>query len=127
MRASPQGAKILHMGARLAVGIMSATRELERICAMRGEGEGCERGESQEGDDEGDDLDADADEDLDADADADADPDFLPLSTPPSSLTTSDTDVPMPDADAPPPALTASWIVVPGEREDWEMVDCALA
>ncbi|KAJ7189832.1 hypothetical protein B0H12DRAFT_1246514 [Mycena haematopus] len=32
MRASPSGAKILHMGARLAVGIMSATRELERLC-----------------------------------------------------------------------------------------------
>ncbi|KAJ7183255.1 hypothetical protein C8R46DRAFT_511981 [Mycena filopes] len=32
MRASPAGAKILHMGARLAVGIMSATRDLERMC-----------------------------------------------------------------------------------------------
>ncbi|KAJ7746303.1 hypothetical protein B0H16DRAFT_960975 [Mycena metata] len=35
MRASPAGAKILHMGARLAVGIMSATRELERMCETR--------------------------------------------------------------------------------------------
>ncbi|KAJ6468329.1 hypothetical protein C8R45DRAFT_467008 [Mycena sanguinolenta] len=33
MRASPSGAKILHMGARLAVGIMSATRDLERLCS----------------------------------------------------------------------------------------------
>ncbi|KAJ6608651.1 hypothetical protein B0H10DRAFT_2066831 [Mycena sp. CBHHK59/15] len=31
MRASPAGAKILHMGPRLALGIMMATRELERI------------------------------------------------------------------------------------------------
>jgi len=31
MRCTPEGQKILHMGPRLAVSIMTATRELERI------------------------------------------------------------------------------------------------
>jgi hypothetical protein len=49
MRCSPEGQKILSMGPRLAVSILTATRELERIVAaqminglgtMYGEGDG---------------------------------------------------------------------------------------
>lgn len=36
MRCSPEGQKILVMGARLAVSILTATRELERIVAQQG-------------------------------------------------------------------------------------------
>ncbi|KAJ7649772.1 hypothetical protein FB45DRAFT_1049949 [Roridomyces roridus] len=32
LRATPHGAKIVHMGARLAVGILGATAQLERLC-----------------------------------------------------------------------------------------------
>jgi len=35
MRCSPEGQKILGMGAKLAVSILSATRELERIVAQQ--------------------------------------------------------------------------------------------
>jgi hypothetical protein len=35
MRCSPEGQKILGMGARLAVSILTATRELERIVAQQ--------------------------------------------------------------------------------------------
>jgi len=39
MRGTPEGQKILHMGPRLAVSIMTATRELERIVAAQAEKE----------------------------------------------------------------------------------------
>ncbi|KIK52662.1 hypothetical protein GYMLUDRAFT_64112 [Collybiopsis luxurians FD-317 M1] len=39
MRCSPEGQRILHMGPKLALSIMSATRELERLVAAQGERE----------------------------------------------------------------------------------------
>jgi len=39
MRGTPEGQKILHMGPRLAVSIMTATRELERIVAAQADKE----------------------------------------------------------------------------------------
>lgn len=40
MRCSPEGQKILNMGPRLAVSILTATRELERIVASQIESDG---------------------------------------------------------------------------------------
>ncbi|KAJ7220202.1 hypothetical protein GGX14DRAFT_433781 [Mycena pura] len=116
MRASPAGAKILHMGARLAVGIMAATRELEQMCDGDGEEDGMNENEVEEEDV----VAADADvpmPDADSDADADSEPELEPE-----------------------PAMSASWVVVgerpavacgreimreygvTRERDDWEMV-----
>ncbi|KAJ7900925.1 hypothetical protein B0H14DRAFT_2555736, partial [Mycena olivaceomarginata] len=57
MHASSAGTKILHMGARLAVGIMAATRELEAMCAPGsfddgGDADGDESEEENEDEDE---------------------------------------------------------------------------
>ncbi|KAJ7510520.1 hypothetical protein B0H11DRAFT_2184031 [Mycena galericulata] len=114
LRATPHGAKILHMGARLAVGILGATAELERICAGAG---GCSEpveGDEFGGEDEDEDEDGDADDmtegaqdkeerllDLDLEleledvlaADADIDIDAVGED--------EDEDVPMPDAPSP--------------------------
>jgi hypothetical protein len=69
MRCSPEGQKILTMGPRLAVSILTATRELERIVASQIE---------------------------------------------------VDNDVSMTDS-----TLSKSWVVIPGEERDWEMIDCS--
>ncbi|KAJ7433108.1 hypothetical protein FB451DRAFT_1475961 [Mycena latifolia] len=116
MRASPAGAKILHMGARLAVGIMSATRELERMCAEEGRsGLALADADAEESED-ADDADADADDDDGEDGESQGG------ESDEGQESGEDADVPMPDA----PQLSTSWIVVPGaEREDWEMVDCS--
>ncbi|KAJ7039698.1 hypothetical protein C8F04DRAFT_1086295 [Mycena alexandri] len=78
MRASPAGAKILHMGARLAVGIMSATRELERMCGdSAGGGERLFSFAEDEEEEEGlieDDYD---DDELDVDVDAEGVDDLM--------------------------------------------------
>lgn len=69
MRCSPEGQKILTMGPRLAVSILTATRELERIVASQ----------------------------MDV-----------------------DNDISRMDG-----TLSKSWVVVPGEDRDWEMIDCS--
>jgi hypothetical protein len=69
MRCSPEGQKILTMGPRLAVSILTATRELERIVASQME---------------------------------------------------VDNDISVMDG-----TLSKSWVVVPGDERDWEMVDCS--
>ncbi|KAJ7895073.1 hypothetical protein B0H13DRAFT_2035231 [Mycena leptocephala] len=144
MRASPAGAKILHMGARLAVGIMSATRELERMCGDDARAGGDqemlddgEEDEDEEEEDEDDDIDAEGVDDEDM-IDSDED---LPLSFMTAKSTgrliaasvsaTAVEDVAMPDVQ---PTMSASWIVIEEEREraqrekekeDWEMVEGA--
>jgi len=139
MRASPAGAKILHMGARLAVGIMSATRELERMC-----GDDARAGGDQEMLDDGEEDDEDEEDEDDIDAEGVDDEDMidsdedLPLSFMTakstgrliaSSVSSTVEDVAMPDAQ---PTMSASWIVIEEERalrekekEDWEMVEGA--
>lgn len=85
------------MGARLAVSIDAATRELERIV---GEGRGEEEGE----------CDSERESEIRE-----------------SERGEKEEDVIMQDVMTPtpaPPVLTASWVVVRGS-EDWEMVDCA--
>ncbi|KAJ7760678.1 hypothetical protein DFH07DRAFT_429110 [Mycena maculata] len=139
-RATPSGAKILHMGARLAVGVLGATAELERICAYT-----CSEGDascSEEVDGDGEEylpalemdcMDADiadvlldeGEGELDAMGPLFAHPDAdgwgAPDQDQDEDADAEDEDVPMPDA---PPSLSASWIVV-GEGEasqGWEMV-----
>lgn len=70
MKCSPEGQKILSMGPRLAVSILTATRDLEQI--VMGGRFGFD----------------------------------------------NDDDVRMADGTA------NSWVAVPGEERDWEMVDC---
>ncbi|KAJ7056704.1 hypothetical protein C8F01DRAFT_1257357 [Mycena amicta] len=119
MRESPEGEKILRMGARLAVEIMSATKELERLCGS-------------------------AENDLlgDEDAMGEIDEDDV------AAVEAMEEDVDMEDVEReltpepePEPVMSASWVVVGGQslscgreiaahysqREDWEMVaiDCA--
>ncbi|KAJ7898700.1 hypothetical protein B0H14DRAFT_2675224 [Mycena olivaceomarginata] len=87
MRASPAGAKILHMGARLAVGIMAATRELEAMCAPGSfdDGGDAEGDESEDEDENEDEAEAEAEECVDetksvgADAEMDLDLDDLDI------------------------------------------------
>jgi hypothetical protein len=69
MKCSPEGQKILTMGPRLAVSILTATRELEKIVASQME---------------------------------------------------VDRDISMMDG-----TLGKSWVVIPGDDKDWEMVDCS--
>ena len=69
MRCSPEGQKILSMGPRLAVSILTATRDLERIVASQME---------------------------------------------------VDKDISVMDG-----TLSKSWVVVPGDDRDWEMIDCS--
>ncbi|KIM84189.1 hypothetical protein PILCRDRAFT_6470 [Piloderma croceum F 1598] len=69
MRCSPEGQKILSMGPRLAVSILTATRDLERIVA---------------------------------------------------SHVDVDKDISMMDG-----TLSKSWVVIPGDDRDWEMIDCS--
>ncbi|KAJ7650833.1 hypothetical protein FB45DRAFT_888911 [Roridomyces roridus] len=134
LRATPHGAKILHMGARLAVGILGATAELERLCAgsesedEEEEEEVMHEGESDE------DAEGEVDEELLLESIMDAEPDFYSYS---SSEEEAEPDVPMPDAELEaPPVLSASWVVLgdsqpepltpsrirPAEHE-WEMVE----
>ncbi|CAK5268870.1 unnamed protein product [Mycena citricolor] len=120
MRTTPSGSKILHMGARLAVGIMSATEELERICTMDVEDAGLA----------GDDLDLDLDLDLDAEIGDIPDEDVDELLNAASELLgDSDPDVAMADVECAP--MSTSWIVVAetpcaaaavAKAEDWEMI-----
>ncbi|TFK75067.1 hypothetical protein BDN72DRAFT_758251 [Pluteus cervinus] len=113
MRCSPEGQKILTMGPRLAVSIMTATRELEKIVAAQDCGRDYGRDLDLDSEDGGDIVMVDA---------ADL------ISTPVTSPTT-----PMPasggfllshpyaalPADAP---LTSAWGMM---KDDWEMVDCS--
>ncbi|KAJ7807631.1 hypothetical protein B0H14DRAFT_3881836 [Mycena olivaceomarginata] len=84
MRASPAGAKILHMGARLAVGIMAATRELEAMCAPGSFDDGGDA-EGDESEEEDEDDEAEAEECVEetksvgADAEMDLDLDDLDI------------------------------------------------
>ncbi|KAF7312039.1 hypothetical protein MIND_00216000 [Mycena indigotica] len=109
MRESPEGAKILRMGARLAVEIMSATKELERLC-----------GNSEN------DLLGDEDAMGEIDDEVVAAMDDIDMEDVVRELTPE-----------PEPVMSASWVVVGGQplpcgreiapqREDWEMVvvDC---
>ncbi|PPQ68687.1 hypothetical protein CVT26_002969 [Gymnopilus dilepis] len=99
MRHSPEGAKILHMGPRLAMSIMNATRELEKIVMDQQERERVGGGAGGDGDV------------------VMADGTGMSGSSPSmGSLLTGTGGIAM-------PVLTASWVVVKGE--DWEMVDCA--
>ncbi|KAJ6488158.1 hypothetical protein C8R47DRAFT_509559 [Mycena vitilis] len=96
MRASPAGAKILHMGARLAVGIMSATRELERMCGPEGEASGYSSSlDPHEEEDEGEGM-----EDAEGE-DVDPDPALVHQMEFPS-------DVPFPPLPSPPPRCRSS-------------------
>nr|GAT52465.1 predicted protein [Mycena chlorophos] len=114
MRESPEGAKILRMGARLAVEIMSATKELERLCGGSGDSDDLLGDEDAMG--EIDDDVAAALEDIEME---DAEREVTP---------------------EPEPAMSKSWVVIgqglplplscgreiTPQREDWEivMVDC---
>ncbi|KAJ7649769.1 hypothetical protein FB45DRAFT_1017219 [Roridomyces roridus] len=125
LRATLHGAKILHMGARLAVGILGATAELERLC------DGASHGHVEEESDE--DAEGEIDEELLLEAVMDVEPDFY-LSDPEEA----EPDVAMPDAELEmemSPVLSASWIVL-GEsqcrmqsrssssaEQEWEMVE----
>ncbi|KAJ7649767.1 hypothetical protein FB45DRAFT_997046 [Roridomyces roridus] len=129
LRATPHGAKILHMGARLAVGILGATAELERLCTP-----GTSHVEEEESDE---DAEGEIDEELLLEGVMDVEPDFY-LSDPEEA----EPDVAMPDAELEmemPPVLSASWVVL-GEspqalnesrmqsrsaaaEQEWEMVE----
>ncbi|KAF7327396.1 hypothetical protein MKEN_00317400 [Mycena kentingensis (nom. inval.)] len=113
MRESPEGAKILRMGARLAVEIMSATMELERLC--------------------GDDLlsDEDAMGEIDVDEEDVAEVEAMVDDVDMEDIQTQRQSTPEPE-----PVMSASWVVIAGQpivcgreiareygqKEDWEMV-----
>ncbi|KAK7032771.1 hypothetical protein R3P38DRAFT_770634 [Favolaschia claudopus] len=145
MRASPSGAKILGMGARLAVSMMSAmsaTLELEQLCS---DDDDDASSDAESLLDEEMDMDVDLeleldDEDVDAVGEDDDGEDGEPLQMQMrrghdqgrliSPACASDLPAPPTSpVQAPQPiVLSASWIVVGGEspkekeKEDWEMV-----
>ncbi|KAJ7613939.1 hypothetical protein FB45DRAFT_1064812 [Roridomyces roridus] len=105
LRATPHGAKILHMGARLAVGILGATAELERLCDGSEGGAGHGHVEEQREEEE---------------TVMDVEPDFY----------LSDPEEAEPDVELEmPPMLSTSWVVLGDSRmqshssaeQEWEM------
>lgn len=107
MSSSPEGQKILHMGPRLAMSIINATKELERIVAMQ-----------QEREAELDRVEVSRQERLRERERAADDFDYVmaeaPLVMAPISLS------PPGNSLATPVLTTRPWV-----QDDWEMIECA--